>query len=479
MLVTLVIFTGCNRVEDLLDFSEPLTPYNAYADGLRQAGLAQTALGRDWLAAGSSALQAPSEVRLPVDESGVITAEAPRAIAFRVKLERGRRVVLSTTLSPARAVLIFVDVFRVPEEPGDSLRHVTSADSAAASLVFEPRRSAEYIIRMQPELLRGGRYRVILREEPALAFPVQGRGNAAIQSGFGAPRDGGARDHHGVDIFAPRGTPALAVTEAYVTRVRETARGGRVVWLRDERRGLSLYYAHLDQQLVQAGDRVSIGDTIGLIGNTGNARTTPPHLHFGVYQQGPLDPWPWVGRIATRPLPPAGDTTLIARWVRTTKPTVLKAGSTEVALATHTPLQILGARERVFRVTLADGQVGEVLHTVVTPVTGKLSAELLPSQPTTEEPMAGREEQRRQQKAADRQQENEQKSPEQDRANQPNRENEQDTTRRTQQTQPKRGISPDEPAEGRTDVSEENEDASQENVRSDRNTNSQPDRNNR
>lgn len=314
VLLGLLVGAGCDRVEDLIDFSEPPTPYTVYADGLRKAGLAETALARDWLAAGAAALRSPSVVSLPVDETGVITAEQPRAIAFRVKLERGRRMVLSTTLTPSRAARIFVDVFRVPEDAADSIRHIVSADSGSASLVFEPRRTAEYVIRMQPELLRGGSYRLTLREEPALAFPVQGRGNSAIQSGFGAPRDGGARNHHGIDIFAPRGTPALAAAEGYVTRVRETARGGRVVWVRDERRGLSLYYAHLDRQLVQAGDRVEIGDTIGLIGNTGNARSTPPHLHFGVYQNGPLDPRPWVARIAERPV----RTTVAceaARWV--------------------------------------------------------------------------------------------------------------------------------------------------------------------
>jgi hypothetical protein len=46
--------------------------------------------------------------------------------------------------------------------------------------------------------------------------------------------------------------------------------------------GNSLYYAHLDSQSVSSGMRVNVGDTIGFVGNTGNARTTPPHLHFGV-----------------------------------------------------------------------------------------------------------------------------------------------------------------------------------------------------
>ena len=46
---------------------------------------------------------------------------------------------------------------------------------------------------------------------------------------------------------------------------------------------LRLYYAHLDTQLVAPGQIVRAGDPIGTIGNTGNAITTPPHLHFGVF----------------------------------------------------------------------------------------------------------------------------------------------------------------------------------------------------
>ena len=58
--------------------------------------------------------------------------------------------------------------------------------------------------------------------------------------------------------------------------------------------GKSIYYAHLDSILVQSGSRVKRGDTLGLVGNTGNAQTTAPHLHFGVYAN---------GRAAVNPLP--------------------------------------------------------------------------------------------------------------------------------------------------------------------------------
>ena len=47
--------------------------------------------------------------------------------------------------------------------------------------------------------------------------------------------------------------------------------------------------------MVSGGNRVRVGDTLGFVGNTGNAKTTPPHLHFGIYTRGgAIDPLPFV-----------------------------------------------------------------------------------------------------------------------------------------------------------------------------------------
>jgi murein DD-endopeptidase MepM/ murein hydrolase activator NlpD len=99
-----------------------------------------------------------------------------------------------------------------------------------------------------------------------------------------------------VDIFAPRDTPVLAAAPGIVSSVATTRRGGHVVWIWDGARRQSHYYAHLARQAVGPGERVQAGDVIGYVGNTGNARTTPPHLHFGIYAagDGPIDPLPFV-----------------------------------------------------------------------------------------------------------------------------------------------------------------------------------------
>ena len=68
----------------------------------------------------------------------------------------------------------------------------------------------------------------------------------------------------------------------------ETTRvGGNVVWLQPLLGNMRLYYAHLDAQYVERGQFVLAGEPIGAVGNTGNAATTPPHLHFGVYVRKP------------------------------------------------------------------------------------------------------------------------------------------------------------------------------------------------
>ncbi len=127
----------------------------------------------------------------------------------------------------------------------------------------------------------------------ALPVPVQGVRATGIADTFGAPR-GAARTHAGVDIFAKRGTPVLSATRGLVTLVRETGLGGRQVWVLGPARERH-YYAHLEdwQAGLKAGDVVWPGTPLGRVGTSGNARGTPPHLHYGIYgAAGAYDPLP-------------------------------------------------------------------------------------------------------------------------------------------------------------------------------------------
>jgi murein DD-endopeptidase MepM/ murein hydrolase activator NlpD len=181
---------------------------------------------------------------------------------------------------------VFVDVFR---SAGMRQERVAGRlpRTSLHSFDIEAVEGGDYILRVQSALGAAGVYEVSVASAALLAFPVVGVDERSIWSGFGAERDGGRREHRGVDIFAARGTPALAATDGWVTRVETTGRGGNVVWLQPLFGNMRVYYAHLDEQWVAPGDFVAVGEPLGAIGNTGNAITTPPHLHFGVYVRRP------------------------------------------------------------------------------------------------------------------------------------------------------------------------------------------------
>jgi peptidoglycan LD-endopeptidase LytH len=127
---------------------------------------------------------------------------------------------------------------------------------------------------------------------PQLQFmPVKGVTQKQIKDNFGEHRNGG-RTHKGIDIFAPSGRELLAVTSGYVERTSSKL-GGTSIYLRGDN-GLTYYYAHLSKYHSKAnsGDRVQGGQVVGYVGNTGNARYTPAHLHFEIRRQGiPFNPY--------------------------------------------------------------------------------------------------------------------------------------------------------------------------------------------
>jgi murein DD-endopeptidase MepM/ murein hydrolase activator NlpD len=110
-------------------------------------------------------------------------------------------------------------------------------------------------------------------------------GPASFGDSFGGPRPGIPGGwHHGEDIFAPLGTPVLAVADGTIHTVGFIKLGGYRLWLRDDA-GNQFYYAHLSaySPLAIAGKRVEAGDVIGFVGDTGDAEGGSPHLHFEIH----------------------------------------------------------------------------------------------------------------------------------------------------------------------------------------------------
>ncbi len=220
---------------------------------------------------------------------------------------------------------------------------------------------------------------------PSLRFPVHGRDTTAIGSWFGDGRDGGRRRHEGLDIFAPRGTPVIAAAGGVVRSTRSNRLGGNVVWLRDEF-DRTHYYAHLDSQaIVRRGQRVAVGDTLGFVGNSGNARSTPPHLHFGIYSGGSFDPYPALLPLPSAPPPFTGDPGLILRSVRVTRagarvralPTT--RSEVQVELPLHTILQVKAGTGAWYRVVAPDGTVGFVAASLTEPAERPIRREVVAS----------------------------------------------------------------------------------------------------
>jgi murein DD-endopeptidase MepM/ murein hydrolase activator NlpD len=126
-----------------------------------------------------------------------------------------------------------------------------------------------------------------------LPVPVDGVRPSQIADTFGAPR-GRDRSHAGIDIFAKRGTPVRSATAGVVADVSERGLGGRQVWVIGPGRE-RYYYAHLEDwaEGLARGQVVQAGDLLGHVGDSGNAKGTPPHLHWGIYgADGARDPLP-------------------------------------------------------------------------------------------------------------------------------------------------------------------------------------------
>lgn len=127
----------------------------------------------------------------------------------------------------------------------------------------------------------------------SLPVPVDGIAARRIADTWGGMRSGG-RHHQGVDIFAKRGTTVRSTTPGLVVRIANVGIGGKHVWVLGPA-GERHYYAHLDHWAtgLARGSRVGVGTPLGVVGDTGNARGTPPHLHYGIYGlQGAHNPWP-------------------------------------------------------------------------------------------------------------------------------------------------------------------------------------------
>ena len=276
---------------DMLGWS----PRDLFIWRLRVAGLLDSPLGQRWTQAVERAGEQPVQAGVQYRTTESFASDEVDAHVYQVSLERGEKLIWQFSRLDTSESRLYASLERRGKNAQEwsTVTELEPDDSTNSQVVSK---AGDYRFVLQPELFAETEYSLAIANGGSLPFPVEGAAWRDIGSFFGVDRDGGARKHHGVDIFAARGTPVTAVIDGYV-RTGTGARGGEHIWLSGSMIGFGsarYYYAHLDSFAVETGDRVKKGDVLGYVGNTGNAITTPPHLHFGIYSGGPVDPAPFL-----------------------------------------------------------------------------------------------------------------------------------------------------------------------------------------
>ncbi len=248
-----------------------------------------------WKTSHQRAMATPLTIELPYFTSVQIKHADASALVYAVTVKRGEQLIAEVR-KPANTSRFILELFNGNPTTSEELLAELPEQSVAASWVAREDDSVR--ISLQPAVNDTGVYHVKIYRQPAYRFPVAGKDNRAMQSFWGAGRDGGARSHEGIDIFAAKGTPIVAVADGRISSSGEKGLGGKQVWLRETITQFNVYYAHLDSFIVTAGDAVKAGDTLGYVGNTGNAAGGAPHLHFGVYgMDGAIDPLAFIKQL--------------------------------------------------------------------------------------------------------------------------------------------------------------------------------------
>jgi peptidoglycan LD-endopeptidase LytH len=374
LMTSLIVVSGCSKMGGPASLFKKTSPHEAYAQSLESAGLHQTVLGRSWLTEADQSITKALPVTIPYKETGYFAPEKVQSTTLRFEAKRGQKIRIQLQKTPVTNFRVYVDLFQ--QEENKTPARIAFADTAGVSLEHEIDEAGVYYLRLQPELLSGGQYTLTIAAGPSLNFPVSASGKPRIGSFWGDARDAGARAHEGVDIFAPRGTPALAAADGTVTNVTVNKLGGNVVFMRPADKNYTLYYAHLQKQLVTGGQSVRVGDTVGLVGNTGNAINTVPHLHFGIYTGGgAVDAQPFIDAGEKAPKPITAPLTLlngtgIAKSRTPIFNTPTNSKTPLLTLPANTAMQINAATDDWYKITLPNGQYAYVESRDVTKASG-------------------------------------------------------------------------------------------------------------
>ncbi len=371
LLGLLLLIVSCQQVEGVF---KKESPRQKYVEAIKKSPFADNENVQEWITAGKEALEEPVTVSLPFKTKMIFFVDEAGANAWQFELPAGRT--LSARLANTdEETEIFMGLFTAQEGEFDLLGF--AEDSLISYQLDEDQ---TLILRVQPEILTEGSAVLTVTGNPSMAFPVQGGDLNDIGGVFGDPRDGGDRQHEGVDIFADWGTPVVAAAAGRASTGRGGL-GGKKIWLRVN--GKALYYAHLDSFAIDGSKKVNQGEIIGFVGNSGNARTTPPHLHFGIYDNGAMNPLPFIKPSLEQPEPISAKTKVFPKWARidAAKANVRPLPSTEesplTTLSSANPVKIIGATGEWYRVELPNTAKGFIYQTLLEPASSPIQTETI------------------------------------------------------------------------------------------------------
>lgn len=122
-----------------------------------------------------------------------------------------------------------------------------------------------------------------------MIIPVAGATtNSWAKDSFWAYPWGSSITHKGIDIFASKGTSVVSTTYGIVVYTANTGKGGKSVMVLGPKWRFH-YYAHLDEIMTFPLRPIGQGELLGTVGNTGNAKGKPYHLHYSI-----TTPFPYV-----------------------------------------------------------------------------------------------------------------------------------------------------------------------------------------
>jgi len=366
-----------------MNLFKPSSPHEIYQRKLIAAGLDRSSLGLSWINSSLTSNDKALNISIPYKETGYFPEDKTPSHFYKFAVVKGQKISISLSKKSANTSPIYLDVWEIKET--EILNHIASADTLGSVLELDIRDSGAYLLRIQPELLQSWGYTLEITSGPSLGFPTK-TGGKNIKSFWGDGRDNNIRKHEGVDIFGSFRSPVLATSDGRVTRVNENNLGGKVIWFKPKGKDYTLYYAHLDEQIAIEGQEFLAGETLGLMGNTGNAKSTPTHLHFGIYtSSGAIDPFPFINPDLKVPANISAPISNLNKTLRTKSDQILKGTSAQNSnrdLPKGTIVKISAASGNGYRVILPNGAVGFVnssnLISVSNPISRlKLSAKQL------------------------------------------------------------------------------------------------------